>query len=268
MTTNASFSLKKWYLDGVSEDGRTVICYSARMSWHGMAAQYAGYLYLRAPGDRRSESRFRNAYEPVAEGANIRWQDSGFNIRGEWESAAPPVRAMLHDSDEGSLNWHCHQPVAKCRIELGNEPPIAGWGYVECLEMTIPPWKMGFNELRWGRFAHPNAPIVWIDLRGNPNRSWVFDGQNSVSSSMVSDEKISISDSRKTLIMSNPTAIEDTTKIMEVVRSLVAWLPGFDRFTPLHFLQARETKWRSLGTLEAQGQAVRTGWVIHELVKF
>ena len=263
-----NFKLKKWYFDGISEDGRAIVCYSAVMSWRMLSVQYASYLYLDANGRAHSGSRYRDAPLPVLENDNIRWEDGKFRIKGEWHAAAAPVRTKLHDSEEGYLDWHCYQPAAHCHIQLREETPISGYGYAECLEMTIPPWKMGFSELRWGRLAHPESPIVWIDLRGEPNRSWIFNGQELIRNGDVSDTAIQMPDQQMDLSLRGHTPIEDKQKIMEVVQSLIGRMPGFDQFTPLHFLKAQETKWRSRGTLHTQGQPEKSGWVIHELVKF
>jgi hypothetical protein len=268
MATNQQFLIKKWYFDGVSDDGRTIICYSATMIWRGFKIGYTNYIYLHAPGDCRSKSRFHEASEPEINGAAIRWQEPHLGVKGTWESAAAPVRTKVFESEEGYADWHCYQPAAKCSIQLGNEPPLQGYGYVECLEMTIPPWKMGFNELRWGRFAHPETPLVWIEMRGTPNRCWVFDGTQRVLDAMVSDHEIQLPTQQKTLLLNEPVVIEDKKKILETVESLVRWMPGIDRFTPMRFLQAQETKWRSAGVLQETGQPERTGWAIHELVKF
>lgn len=262
------FFLKKWYLDGVSDDGRTLIAYAATLRWRGFKIGYVSTLYLRAPGESRSESRLKEAPEPVVEDAVIRWQEEALGLSGRWERAAPPLRAMLHQSEEGYLDWHCLQPAARCHIQLGHEPPLQGWGYVECLEMTIPPWKLGLQELRWGRFAHPDAPLVWIDWKGAVNRCWVFDRQGQVQSATVSDEWVHLTEQQGQLSLYDPAVIEDKNKFMETVDLLVRWMPGIDRFTPLRFLKGRETKWRSAATMTVPGRPDRTGWAIHELVKF
>lgn len=263
-----NFLIKKWYFDGVSEDGKTLIFYSAILIWHSIKVQYINYLYLGAQGDVRSESRYSNAQEPVIQGNKIFWKDEGLKIFGEWESDTPPLRAMLHNSQAGYLDWNCFHPAARCHLHINNEPILDGYGYVECLEMTVPPWKMGFNELRWGRFANPDSPIVWIELRGPSNFQWVFDGQTRIENAIISDEMIELPHQHKKLMLSEPTAIEDKEKILEVVNSLVKWLPGFKSFTPFRFLRARESKWRSRGVLTSVDEKQHTGWVIHELVKF
>lgn len=267
MPSPASFHLKKWYFDGVSDDGRALIGYSARLRWNALEVHYASYLYLPAAGPARSESRYRGAEDPEIKDQTIRWGDKRLGVQGEWVCAAAPLRARLHESEAGWLDWHCHQPVSRCRIELQGEPPIEGWGYAECLEMTLPPWKLDFDELRWGRFAHPDNPLVWIELKGADTRRWVFDGAGLASGSSVSDTAISVAGGQKTLLLEAPAVIEEEQKFAAVLRELDRWLPGFDRITPLQFLRARETKWRSAGVLLVDGAVQQRGWVIHELVK-
>jgi hypothetical protein len=68
MSNKSNFNLRKWYFDGISEDGRALICYSAVMSWRMLSVQYASYLYLDGNGKAHSESRYRDAPLPVIEG--------------------------------------------------------------------------------------------------------------------------------------------------------------------------------------------------------
>jgi hypothetical protein len=206
--------------------------------------------------------------DPIASGKTIWWQDPGFRLEGRWESAVPPVSCRLFEGEEGRVDWYCHHPASDFRLTLGDEPPMEGHGYVECLEMSLPPWKIGFNELRWGRFADPEAPLAWIDWKGDVARSWVFDGQTvEAGTAIIRDDSIDLPHTHKKLLLNNPIVIEDKEKIMEVMHNLVSWLPGIDRFTPLRFLKARETKWRSEAKLIVPG-GEKTGWAIHELVTF
>ncbi len=268
MKTKSSFHLKKWYFDCTTEDGRVLICYAALLHWRAFKVGYVSYIYVDGTGERHHMNKLKTVQEPEIEDKTIRWHDSSLDLSGSWHSAAPPIRTRLHDTDEGYLDWHCMQPAAQCSIRLGNDPNLSGWGYVECLEMTLPPWKMDFNELRWGRFTQANTPLVWIELRGKLNRFWVFDGQASIPVANISEEAIVLPESHKKLLLSEPYVLEDTNKIKETVDLLIRWMPGIDRFTPLHFLSAQETKWRSKGTLLVNDQVENTGWVIHELVKF
>lgn len=260
------FRLSKWYFDGISEDGRVLIAYSARLQWGGFSVPYSSYLYLPPQGPCRVKSRFSAVSEPQEDGRRITWEDGGFRLQGTWEGQAPPLEATLFESEEGSVQWHCRQPAARCRILLGDEAPLEGWGYAERLDMSIPPWKLGFQTLRWGRFAHPEAPLVWIDWSGPVNRQWVFDGRERVGHAVVHDAYVELPPVNKRLVLKDPVVLEETLKIREVVGSLLRWLPGFDGVAPLAFLNAREVKWRSAGRLVVDGTVRQSGWVIHERI--
>ncbi len=268
MKKNTSFHLSKWYLDCVTDDGRAFIGYAATLTWKGVKVPYASFLYLRTPGEVFSKTRFRNVQAPDIWDGLIHWHDAPFQIDGTWEAAAAPVSAKLHESEAGGLDWQCYQPASKCRIQFQNEPPLEGWGYAERLDMTVPPWLIGIGDLRWGRFAVPPEPLVWIELTGPPLRRWVFNGQSLVEDASVSDLEIRLPSLDFHLRLEHPVVIEDESKIMHVVRSLARYLPGFDRFTPLRFLQAHETKWLSEGRLMQGSQVLQSGRVIHELVRF
>lgn len=268
MPEKTPFYLKKWYFDGVDADGRAIIAYSASLRWHGVQAPYSGYLYLKEPGVCLSGNRFSRVADPEIVENRISWADKGFYLRGQWDAASPAIRLRLYDGPLGYLDWHCRQPAAHCQIELGQERPITGMGYVECLEMTFPPWQLGLRELRWGRFAHAEFPVVWIDWKGDLNRRWIFVKDRLVPEGTVDDTIVSSPDHRLNLRLENPVVIEEREKLGEVTRSLARYLPGIDRLTPLRFLKAKEIKWLSEGALSVSAEAVRNGRVIHELVTF
>lgn len=268
MPEKSSFELKKWYFDGVDAEGRVIIGYSASLRWHGVKVPYASYLYLQQPGICRTESRFRRVAKPLVDEKNIRWADEGFHLQGQWTAAAPSFGKRLYEGPEGYLDWQCYQPASHCHIELGAVPPIVGLGYVECLEMTFPPWQLGLHELRWGRFAHPDMPVVWIDWKGEINRRWIFAKGQAMAGGVVDDSTVYSPDHDIKLQLERPVVIEEQEKIGAVVQSLVAWLPGIERFAPLRFLKAKEVKWLSEGTLAMTGEPARHGRVIHELVTF
>lgn len=268
MPGKSAFHLKKWYFDGVDAAGRVMIAYSASLRWHGVQVPYASYLYLQQSGDCRTESRFRQVEKPVADGNSIRWADEGLHFQGRWTAAAPAFGKRLYEGPEGYLDWQCFQPAAYCHIALGTAPPFIGLGYVECLEMTFPPWQLGLQELRWGRFAHPEMPLVWIDWKGEINRRWIFAKGQAMAGGTVDDSTIYSPDHDLRLHLEHPVLIEEQEKIGAVVQSLAAWLPGIGRLAPLRFLKAKEVKWLSEGTLEMAGEPARYGRVIHELVTF
>lgn len=269
MPATPPFCLEKWYFDGVDAKGRTLIAYSAQLNWHGVRIPYSSYLFYNGPGDTRSESRFTQAGTPAAQGETIDLTYDGLPIDGRWTSACSAIHNRLFEDGEHYVDWHCRLPAAQCQVQVAQEPSLNGWGYVELLKMTLLPWQLGLQELRWGRFADPTWPVVWIEWMGKHPRRWIFaDGQLIKNAGLVSEQRVQPPDASWSLTLENPVVLEDKRKIKEVLQSLSAFLPGIDRLAPLRFIQSAETKWRSEGTLIRPGHADRSGWVIHELVKF
>lgn len=59
-------------------------------------------------------------------------------------------------------------------MRLPNGEEFVGTGYAERLDMTLAPWALPFEELRWGRFIGPSRSAVWIYWRGGLERRWAF----------------------------------------------------------------------------------------------
>ena len=68
------------------------------------------------------------------------------------EASAPPIHRRLFESADGIVDWTCEMPRARTRIG-----EVCGDGYAEVLHMTVPPWKLPIDELRWGRFHGQGA---------------------------------------------------------------------------------------------------------------
>lgn len=268
MPAQSSFLLQKWYFDGVNAGGETIIAYAARLRWRGIEVPYAGYLYLDAVGQQHSGNRFGAVNIPDTSQETIHWTDAGFHLRGQWTSRHSPIQTRLLETAEGYVDWHCLQPSAHCRIHLGEWPVVEGSGYAEYLEMTLPPWRLGLQELRWGRLADPEIPVVWIEWKGKYNRRWLFVKDQIMAGETISEAGIFAPERNLQLRLEQPIAIEDKEKFKEVSRALSSFLPGIERLAPLRFIRSRQTKWRSAGSLQMIGQTPRNGWVIHELVTF
>jgi hypothetical protein len=67
----------------------------------------------------------------------------------------------LVNGPDGLINWTCHMPRAQATVQFHGEK-IAGLGYVESLTLSIPPSKLPFRTLRWGRHLSDRHWLVWI----------------------------------------------------------------------------------------------------------
>ena len=262
-----NFHLSKWFLDYISESGEAMVFYSAKLTWHGWSASYTSWLHFNASSGVRLKSRFRNVQIPQVKDIRITWNDTLFGVSGEWEPLAEPIQARLVDSEEGFLDWKCFQPASKVHLRINNES-LEGRGYAEQLILTIPPWRIPMDELRWGRFGSEENCLVWIELREKEIRQWLWFNGERIQNCIIEDDHIALPERDLILNLDRGVSLEAEKKISIVVDKLVRYIPGFKKVIPLTFLMADEYKWLSKGQLQKYDKTISNGQAIHELVNF
>jgi len=148
----SNFYLSKWYLDCVSEEGDVLIGYAARIGWRGLSINFSSLLLRRAHHVAESKTSLRELRVPLIEGAELHWNSPELDVKGTWKPLEQPIRRILMEDDAGSIEWNCISPRSEAKFSIGASLSFEGLGYVEHLTMSIPPWKLPFDELRWGRF--------------------------------------------------------------------------------------------------------------------
>jgi hypothetical protein len=164
--------------------------------------------------------------------------------------------------DGKAVRWECLLPVAQVtRLPTAGaaaSKSIEHWGYGERLTLTMEPWQIPADEVRWGRIAHPTLSVVWIDWRGARPLTAVFvDGQEQPSAN-VSDDRVSWKGGKVTL--QPRRTIRDSTLGDGPVKSI----PLLSKALPTRMLRTHETKWLSDAILPS-GQK---SFAIHEAVTF
>lgn len=262
-----NFHLSKWFLDFTGENGEAMIFYSANLTWHGFSASYTSWLRYDAVYGVSLKSRFRNVQIPKISEDLITWSDSRFEVSGTWKSSAKMIQARLFDSEEGFLDWKCFQPASKVQLKI-NDLILEGSGYAEQLILTVPPWKIPMEELRWGRFGAEENYMVWIELREKVKWQWLWLNGEKIENCTIEDDHLSLPDNDLVLNLDRGVLLESEKKIFSVVEKLIRYIPGFNKVIPIHFLMADEFKWLSKGHLQSQDKIIDSGMAVHELVNF
>jgi hypothetical protein len=260
-----TFSLTKWYLDCVDARGRVAIGYWASLAWRGLGLTWHSLLLHQpesaAPPVQRSS--LARAAAPRRDGGSIAWAAPALGCSIRVAPRQPPMSLRLLDTGQGAVDWHCEAPAAEVWIQVEGQEPIRGRGYVERIVLTLPPWRLPIDQLRWGRWVAADAAhsLVWIDWQGALPRSWVLVDGRPQADGMVSGAGVVAGES--SLRLESPLCLPART-LGEIVRGIAP----LAAIAPRSLLALRQTRWRSAGTMLAAGSGPLTGWAIHELVSF
>jgi hypothetical protein len=253
------FTLVKWYMDCVTDAGEAVIVYCAGLRWCGLHATMGSVLEGRTgaePVTRTSLARFHISHS----GDAITVEHTRLKISGEWQAICSPVQRTVYEEPGGSIVWNCVQPGSRVRMNIG-ERQLAGLGYVECLTLTLPSWRLPIRCLRWGRFVSAEHALAWVDWQGPySTRFTVLDGREC--------ELISASESE---VVTGGTTLRieagESLRAGRLSSTILSGAPALKRLFPASLFNIREQKWKSRGTL-AHSASTSRGWVIHEVVEW
>lgn len=251
------FSLRKWYLDCVSDEGEVVIAYQAELRFKSVALHFASLLHQQGQQPARVRSTLRRCAVPAATGATLLWEAPALEVAGAWQGLAPAFATTLFEDAGRTVQWRCEQPRSRASIRLPSGRAVEGFGYAEQLAMTVPPWRLPIDKLRWGRFAAARTGLVWIEWQGpHPLRVALLDGVP-VELGSAGEDRVDAGPS--SLSLSAPTVLRSG----RIGQTALSGIAGLRQSFPLRILRLEETKWRSRGTLGSD-----EGWAIHEVVRW
>jgi len=219
---------------------------------------------LHEPGSHPlSRSSFSRVAEPEVRGGLITWRADalGCSITGQAEQA--PFGVRLLDRDDGTVDWQCQACPAQMQVTMSDGTVLSGLGYAERLTLSLPPWRLPIDELRWGRWiaADGGRSLVWIDWRGVQPLTAVFVDGVRQGAATVDDDRITAADA--ILVLTNQRTLH-----RRALRDVIGAVGPLARVFPTSWLDVEDCKWMSLGTLHVAGARPETGWAIHEHVTF
>jgi hypothetical protein len=256
------FVLSKWYCDCVSDDGVVFIAYWARLRWGLLDIPYAATLY-KPFGDRaRERYSVRACATPSIEGNELHWDCGRLGVRAVWTAGVPAIQRVLLETAEGSVTWRCHFPHARARIQLAGTGQLSGLGYAEQMTLSVKPWRLPFEELRWGRFLSAEDAVTWIEWRGGEARQWVFHNGSELRGATVSTERIELPGDRGVVELRDAVVLREG----RLVTTTLGAIPGARIWLPAGIRNAIESKYLARGTLTTDARST-LGWAVHEIVR-
>lgn len=258
--SGTGFSLSKWYLDCVTEEGDAVIVYAARLRWGVMRLSYNAVL-MSERGEVEERATFRGCELPqVAEDGRLEWGSGRVGAHGEWARVDPAFGTVLMNGDSGSVVWRCEMPRARARVMMRGGRELRGLGYAERLEMTVRPWRLPIEELRWGRVLTERDGVAWIEWRGREPRLVVVHNGRGVMGRRVSERGVEWEGGN--LELNEGAAMRSGLLGETALRPPLKWI------VPRKMREVEETKWVARGKVRVDGGDASEGWAVHEVVRF
>jgi len=262
MGPSSGFSLSKWYLDCVTDEGEALVGYSAELRWKALSLEYSGFLVRRSTGEIITRSTLHGGKHPIASGDTVQWDCPSLKLKGSWDATQGPIRSTIFGVSDMPLEWSCLQPHGAAEISVADIGTFKGSGYVDYVDMPSQPWKLPVDELRWGRYLSETDSIIWMDFKGPCPETLVFHNGALCDNGLVTDSEINLGAGRPRL------TFEDTQTLREgaLASTVLSIIPGINTLLPARMLNTEERKWRSRGTLKDGDSILGTGWTIHEVV--
>lgn len=254
-------------MDCVSDTGDVFIGYAALLQWKAFTLKYSSVLEKQKDQPTEVRTSLVRFAAPQITGSLISWSSESLGVTGTWQSlSCAPVERTLFESEAGDIKWRCLQPRAAADIYLGKERRrLHGLGYAEHIAITVPPWQLPIEELRWGRFLSETGSLVWIDWRGPHPLRLVLRNGVEAQSTQVTDDEIVFNDTRQILRLEEKQVLREGA----LINTAFSVIPGIGKILPLRSLNTYECKWRSRVFLEDPASPeVSEGWAIHEIVRW
>lgn len=255
-----SFSLSKWYLDVVQDDGALAIGYAARLSLGPLAIDYASLLACDVAGAVTTRTTLRRIDPPTIVGREVAWSAPPLGFSATLHGLDPSIEETLLANDDGKLTWTCHAPCAEVSATIDGRT-LHGLGYAEHVALTIPPWRLPIRELRWGRALAQGDSLVWIDWRGEDFSTHLAVRSGTRLEGFVVDEHGLRTDEGVIVTLGDSTTLREGA----IGRTALGML-GREvlDLVPRSALLLDEHKWRS----RAQFASGARGFAIHEVVRW
>jgi len=198
---------------------------------------------------------------PQVTDSSIQWASSHLGVLGTWKGIAQPIKRTLLESPGGNIEWNCLLPRARAEVLIGGRQ-MGGLGYVEHLTMSIPPWQLPFDELRWGRFLSDEDALVWIYWSGSHYLNVGFHNGVPVENPVLTDH--GFEGEGVGLTLGENSVLREGA----LIDSALSMIRGIHRLFPFRILTTHECKWISRGILKKPSAADSNGWAIHEVVRW
>ena len=257
-----NWQLEKTYFDLQSADGTALIGYRAAFGGRRLKLPYEAWL-LKRPGRPAVLKQTVKSGALKVDDQGVEWRNNRLGIHGRWAGGPEAWPRLQADFPEGRIDWQVRGAAVPVRLNFGRGDWFQGLGYWENLKMTLPPWRLPFPELKWGRFLSDDASLwlVWVAWLGGPQeekRLWSAQGELGALSFLGSG--LTCRGGRLDFVTS------EILRQGELFKSLGASAAVCSKLLPHGLGRTVEDKRLSRSRWLPEGGRAVEGWSIHETV--
>lgn len=253
------FNLEKLYLDCIDAHGNCFVIYYAKLQYSVIKLIYSGLIFSDTTGFTLEKASLKNLAQPQIDDLLL-FDNPSLLIKGEWEKISESISISLYSDNLGNdVVWNCHHPKTLTNIRYMDKQ-FQGFGYAETLSISIKPWNLPIDELRWGRFLSQNTTIIWIHWQGeHPLNKIICNGI--IHNDAIFEANNLIFDSGKAVLTFQNEIILRKGKLSNIL----ATMPWLKIIFNSRILRTIEIKYKSK-TVFSKNSIIETGWSLYEIV--
>lgn len=254
------FELKKLYLDCIDEKGNCFIIYWAKLEFSLLKISYSGLIFSNAQNITIETSSLKKISNPLVNNL-LHFDNPSLQLKGSWERVDAPVSMLLYTDSKGKeIFWDCHHPKTITNISY-NDKLFQGLGYAETLSISIKPWLLPIDELRWGRFLSEKITLIWINWKGKYPVNKVFYNGTVYEDAIFEEDSVSFDKGSAILLFLEKTIIR-TGKLANIL----AKMPWLKIIFNHKILNTVEIKFKSKSSFSKDSIVITNGWSLFEIV--
>ena len=255
-----NFHLDKMYFDCIDDNGNCFIIYWACLKFYWIKIHYSGCIYSDENGKSTEKSSFVKIPKPTLKNElNFNHKKLGFSIL--FKQIDNEITSNLYKVNEyEKVVWHCHHPKTHSEIVFLNNKYV-GIGYSETLYLSIKPWKLPIDELRWGRYLSNDNSIVWINWKGKYPVNQLYLNGKLFEDAVYNQDQINFDHGKFILTFENTTVVREGK-----LGQILVKMPWLKTLFNNKILKTIEKKYKAKTTFNCISGKIDYGWSLFEIV--
>ncbi|MDP4185564.1 MAG: hypothetical protein Q8862_10430 [Bacteroidota bacterium] len=258
----APFMLRKDYMDFIDHQGNCFIVYWACLELFFFKFNYSALIFSDEHDHTLEKSSLRKVNRPV-NSKSLFFENGRLGISGYWEECDGELKIPLYeDSAKREVVWCCHHPNSVSKITYNGRTYI-GRGYAETLNLSVKPWQLPIQELRWGRYLSEKDSIIWINWKETYPVNLLYYNGVEYKDAVFETNKIVFNKSSYQLLFPQLSIVREGK-----LARLFSKMPWMKILFPVKILRTIEVKYKAKTSFLIDNCFHSQGWSLFEIVSW